>query len=292
MKLMNRISIIVSIVALGLLAGNIGMFLDIKDAIETGAAIREWMGAAVAAFLIAIGLAHIFGLLDLAAQFRHFKRDSLVRAAVFVLGFLSLFLLAVDVTMLSDIGHEYRSGFDVSGEWRIVFTGHVFHALFLVLLLIQCAVSNRALAKNANPAAAVKDEALFLTINQIGVISAVLGFVCLFLLTGSGMPPQYRNGLFFLLCIVFLVPYAVAAAYWFFTKRTVKPGDWYDEKQYADISRGALATLLLTVLITIVFYSLLALGIINVDAQLWFPLYLLFTLLFFSGSTLYLNKRA
>lgn len=291
MKRMNRISIIMSILVLGLLAGNLLMLSDIKTAIEAGAAIREWIGGVVAAFLVVIGLFHIFGLLNLAAQFHHFKNDDLLRAAVFVMGFISLFLLAVDVTMLSDIGHEYRVGFDSSGEWQIVFTGHTIHALFAVLLLIQCAASNRALAEKTNTIVAVKDEALFLTVNEIGIISAILGFVCLFLLIWSEVPQSYLNSLLFLFCIVFLIPYGLAAAYWFFTKRKERPADWYDEKQFADISRGALTTLLLTVFITIIFYFFISLKVVVINTQLWFPLYLLLTLLLFSGSTLYLNKR-
>ncbi len=292
MKMINRISIIMSLASLGLLAGNIFMLSDIKSAIESGAAIQERMGATVAAFLIIIGLAHIVGLFTLVAQFHHFKEDNLVRAIAFVVGFLSLFLLAADVMMLSDIGHEYKVGFDTSGEWQIVFAGHAVHILFTVLLLIQCAASNAALAKNTGTIIAKKDEALFLTVNQIGIISAVLGFVCLFLLTWSGVSQSYLNGLFFMICIIFLIPYGLAAAYWFFTKRKEKPIDWYDEKQFSDISRGALATLLLTVFITIVFYSFLSLKIVVINTQLWFPLYLLLTLLLFSGSTLYLSKRA
>lgn len=292
MKRINRISIIMSILVLGLLAGNILMLSDIKTAIESGTAIQEWMGQAVAAFLIVIGLVHIFGVLNLAAQFHHFKNDNLLRAAAFVMGFLSLFVLAVDVTMLSDIGHEYRAGFDSSGEWQIVFAGHAVHALFTVLLLIQCTASNRALAENTNTIVVVKDEALFLTVNQIGIISAILGFVCSFLLIWSDVPHLYLNGLLFMFCIVFLIPYGLAAAYWFFTKRKEKPADWYDEKQFADISRGALATLLLTVFITIIFYFFISLKIVVINTQLWFPLYLLLTLLLFSGSTLYLSKKA
>ncbi len=292
MKRMNRISIILGIVMLGLLTGNILMLVDIKTAIETGTAIREWMGAAVAIFLIITGLAHIVGLLNLFMQLRHFKKDNFMRTVVFVIGFLSLFLLTVDVMMLSDIGHEYKAGFDSTGEWQIVFAGHAVHMLFSVLLLLQCAASNIAFVKEGNTFVALKDEALFLTVNQIGVISAVLGFVCVFLLSFSTIPQIYLNGVLFILCIVFLIPYGLAAAYWFFTKRREKPADWYDEKQFSDISRGALATLILTVLITIILYFLLSFEIVLINTQLWLPLYLLLTLLLFSGSTLYLNKRA
>lgn len=204
MKLKNRLSTIMSIVMLGLIAGNILMLSNMKSIIEAGYTVRDSMSMAVAVALIVIGLFHLLGLLSLIGQFRYFKNDDLIRAAAFVIGFLSLFLLAVDVMMLSDIGNEYMAGHDISGEWRMVFAGHVVHALFAVLLLIQSVTANKLLITNSKTTAVVKDEALFLTVNQIGIISSVLGFVCLFLPGMLGVPLAYQNGLLFLLCIVFL----------------------------------------------------------------------------------------
>jgi hypothetical protein len=55
MKGMNRVSLAAGMVMLGLIAADILMLADMKAAIQAGAAMREWMGAAVAVFLVAIG---------------------------------------------------------------------------------------------------------------------------------------------------------------------------------------------------------------------------------------------
>lgn len=292
MKLINRISIVIGIFMLCLIVGNILMLSAMKTALENGSDVQDWMSLAVAASLIVVGVAHLFAILNLFKQFWHFRNDSFMRAATVVIGFFSLFLLAVEVMMLSDIGHEYMVGHDISGEWKMVFAGHAIHVLFVVLILIQCAATGRMLSMHTKTTVAMKDEALFLTVNQIGIISAILGFICLFLPGWFGVPKIYLNSLLFLLCVVLLIPYGLAAGCWFFSKRKEKPEDWYDEKQFSDISRGALFTLLLNVFITIIFYFLLYLRIIDINIQFWLSEYLFLTLLFFSSSSLYMSKRA
>jgi len=236
-------------------------------------------------------LFHLLGIISLIWQFRYFRNDSFLRAAAFVIGFLSLFLLAVDVMMLRDIGNEYMAGHDLSGEWQMVFAGQVVHTLFAMLLLILSVVANRLLSKKSITTTAVKDEALFLTVNKIGIISSILGFVCLFLPGWIGVPQAHLNGLLFLLCIVFLIPYGLATAYWFFTKRRERPAEWYDEKQFTDVTRSAFITLVITIFATIIFYFFLSIKIIDIHTTFCLPAYLFLTLLLFSASTLYLNKK-
>jgi cobalamin biosynthesis protein CobD/CbiB len=84
----------------------------------------------------------------------------------------------------------------------------------------------------------------------------------------------------------------LAAIYWILSKRREKPKDWYDEKQFADVSRGALMTLVITVLSTLVFYFLISCDILCADMLIWFPSYLFLTLFVFSICTLFLSKKA
>ena len=291
MKKLNRWLLIMGIVMLCLIGGNIILLSEMKAAIATDSAMRAGAAEAVAAFLIVLGLSHLVGIVNLVLQFRYFKNESILRAITFVIGIFSLFFLVVDVVMLSDIGKEYLFNFDVSGEWRIVFIGHIIHGLFAVLLLIQYTLQGRRFLKNLRTEAALKDESVFLAVQQVGVVSAVLGFLCLFLLTKLGVPQAYLSGLRFLSCIVILTPYGFAAAYWFFTKRKEKPSDWYDEKQFSDLSRGAFTALIVTVLLTIILYFLVSCKIMGIDMTLWFPCYLFLTLLIFSGSILCRSRR-
>lgn len=291
MKKINNFSIIISIIILIVILGNILMLLNIKATIGFGYAIKEWMGVAVAAFLIIIALFHLSGLINLVMQFRHFRNESFMRTATFVIGIFSMLFLIVDVIMINDISHEYMFVYNISEEWNIIFIGHVVHVLFAVSLLFQSIAENRVLSKNLKTMVTLKDESLFLMVHQIGIISAILGLLSIFLLSKSSISQGYFNDLLFVICIVCLIPYGLAATYWLFTKRKDKLMDWYDEKQFVDISRGALITLVLSVLITIVFYFLLSCKIIDTYMVIWFPSYIFLTLLFFSGSTLFLSKR-
>ncbi len=291
MKRLNRYSLIAGIMMLCLVLGNFILLSEMKGAIETGTAMRPWAAETVACFLIVLGLFHLWGITGLILQFRYLKSASILRAIAFVIGILSLFFLAVDVAMLGDIGKEYPLHFDVSGEWRIVFIGHSVHGLFAALLGVQSALGLTKFSKNKKTEAAMKDEVVFLTVQQVGVISALLGLACLLVLTRAGIPQIYLGGLLFLSCIVVLIPYGLAATFWFFTKRKEKPADWYDEKQFSDLSLGALIALIVTVLLTIIFYALASFKVMEVTMALWFPFYLLLTLLIFSGSILRRNSR-
>ena len=88
-----------------------------------------------------------------------------------------------------------------------------------------------------------------------------------------------------------LLPYALIVFYWLGMKRKVRPSDWYDEKQFRDISKAGLLTLLMSLPVIGVLY------VMNIVAQdspasvLWFPFYVHFVLVFFSGSVLYLRGR-
>ncbi|MCR4403489.1 MAG: hypothetical protein NUW12_12095 [Firmicutes bacterium] len=145
MEKMNRLTMMASVIMLGLIAVNTLILSSIKSAIEkTGSAGPEWMGAAVAALLVGISLAHLLGLTNLALQSKYGKGGSILRGTALVMGVLSLFLLAVDVVMLNDIGHEYMLSHDIAGEWRFVFTGHFVHGMFGVLMLVQCMTAGRS----------------------------------------------------------------------------------------------------------------------------------------------------
>lgn len=289
MKKFNRFIMIMSVILLTALVCNIVMILDMKAAIKTSQSIQEWLGMAVAGIIIAAGLFHLIGLINLFVQMKKANNDRMIRAAAFVTGIFSLFLLTVDVIMMRDIGNEYAAGHNISGEWNIIFAGHGIHILFALLMLTNCISVNKRM--NGRPISALKDEVFFLTVHQIGMISAIYGFICLILVSCFGIPEQFQDGLLFMFCIVILIPYAISVIYWFLTKRKQKIVDWYDEKQFADICRGALGTLVLTTLATIVFYILVSCGSIAIKTTAWFPSMIFITLLVFSCSSLYLSKK-
>ena len=290
MKKINYLTMAVSVLMLCLIAANILMLLNIKLVIKNGDAIKDWMGVAIAAFIIIIALSHLLGLTNLFLQFKHFRNERFLRTVTFVIGFFSIFLLAVNVVMLHEIGNEYMHNHNITSEWNLVFIGHIAQGLFAILLLAQCIYNNKELASTKSTDA-LKDESLFLTVHQVGIVTAVFGFLLIFILSISSIPHQYFDGLLFMLCIIALIPYVLADSYWLFTMRKTKFKDWFDEKQLADISRGALSTLAISVVGSLGFYFLYSCKIV-INVSVYFPLYLFQSLLFFSGITFYLSKKS
>jgi hypothetical protein len=86
---------------------------------------------------------------------------------------------------------------------------------------------------------------------------------------------------------LFLVPYGVTVLFWLALKKREAVSDWYDEKQWKDVSLAALTTLALSL-------PALTLFLLVRDAVgvYWYPYYLFVVLTLFSGSTLFFYKRA
>ena len=237
-----------------------------------------------------MGLYFLAGLAALVLQFCVLKRDNLLRSAGFVLGIFSLFLLAVDAVMLREIGNESLAGYDSQGEWTIVFFNHGLHILTILVIFLQCLFIRRQISAEKSVSPALKDEALFLSVNQIGIFAPVLGLLFINFLNLFNIPLVYQKGLFLFVSLIVLLPYGMAALYWLFSKRRERPADWYDEKQFLDVSRAGLLTLVVSLLCLTGFYLLAFWGVLTIDVLVWFPVYLFLTLLVFSGSTLYLSK--
>jgi hypothetical protein len=244
----------------------------------------EWMGALVAVFIIAMVMVALFNLVNLFSQFRYFQDENLLRSATFVLGFFALFLLIVDVVMLQDIGQELKVGYESSGEWNIVFFSHILLGIFALLMIYQSSLVRKRLKLEPEIPLIEKDEAVFLTVHQVGIFAALLGFFCMIALKMMEVPDTTLDGLFILSSIVAMFPYGLAVLYWLFIKRKEKLTEWYDEKQFLDLSRAALITLVLSVLLMTGIFLLMVFHVIDESLKLWFPIYLCSTLLIFSVS--------
>jgi hypothetical protein len=92
---------------------------------------------------------------------------------------------------------------------------------------------------------------------------------------------------------VLLLPYAMIVAYWILLKIREKITEWYDEKQFQDVTKASFISLIVSMFILAVFFLIQNLytrfALMNV---IWFPLYFFITMLVFSSIVLYLNKKA
>ena len=86
--------------------------------------------------------------------------------------------------------------------------------------------------------------------------------------------------------VLFLLPYALTASVWVAERKKERIGEWYDEKQWRDLTLAALATLVLSVpaLAVLLFFPDLA----GVSGSLS---YLFIVLFLFSGSALFFGER-
>ncbi|MBN1537353.1 MAG: hypothetical protein JW908_11520 [Anaerolineales bacterium] len=290
MKKINQFAIVISIIMFCLISGNVIVLLDIKSGLNILSEPPEWVSLIVAAILILVAIGHLLNLSNILIQFRKLKEENFIRSIAFALGIFSLFLLAVDVVMLKDIGNEYMLH-NAAEEWKILFANHGIHVVYSLISTVHCLIANkRIMAMNSIPNALV-DESTFLTVHQVGIFSSICGFLSILSLIGLGVAKTYLTGLLFTVGIVLSLPYGMAVLYWLYLKRKEKPADWYDEKQFLDISRGALVTLIISVMMTIGLFLLFFLNLIDFNLILLFPIYLFVMEFWFSGSALYFSKR-
>jgi len=247
--------------------------------------------------LLGIGLLiflafHISAFLAILYQFRFFRKVDVLRAMTLFVGVISFLLIFSDLAMLQDIFKEYKLGWETKGEWLIVYINHAIHSLFLVMSIILNYSALKYLKSQKISEPIFKDESLFISTQYIGIASGVAGLSVLCLNSVLNLPLEIFTGVSIVLCIIVLAPYCLASFYWFLIKSKEKDGEWYDEKQFTDITKAGFATLVFSLPCLAVLYYLDFQSVENVLSFLWFPFYVFFSLLLFSGSTLYFSTRS
>ena len=223
MKKINNLVFFAGIPALLLAAANVLLLPNFRAALKEGVLIPDWQSLVVAGAILLMGLYFLAGLAALVLQFCVLKRENLLRSAGFVLGIFSLFLLAVDAVMLREIGNESLAGYDSQGEWTIVFFNHGLHILTILVIFLQCLLTRREISAGKSVSPALKDEALFLSVNQIGIFTPLLGLLYINFLNLFKVPAVYLKGLFLFVSLIVLLPYGMAALYWLVSKRRERP---------------------------------------------------------------------
>jgi hypothetical protein len=160
MKKLNQITLFINMLMFCIITGNFILLLLIKSDLNSLIRRRDWMSLLVASLLMLATLCHLFSLSNLVLQFRKLKVESFLRAIAFALGVFSLFLVAVDVVMLTDIGKEYMLH-NVTGEWNILFSNHGIHALFALVSIIQYVDDSKRISTMTSMPEALVDEATF-----------------------------------------------------------------------------------------------------------------------------------
>lgn len=237
---------------------------------------------------------HLSAMLTLILQLNFFKRDNLLRAFLFFTGITSLLMLFGDFALLSDISKEYVFG--LPSEFIVLFFSQALHFIFYVLMIVLLLMTRRSVTEGGEEIV-LKDDSIFINAQYIGILSGASGLilVSVFALVYSILYPlplwAAKAGII-MTSLISIIPYILIVFYWLIIKFREKVGGVYDEKQYQDIAKASLFTLIVSVIImTAIFLVQYFVSAFDFITFTWFPFYIFLVLLLFSSSTLYFSKR-
>jgi len=247
-KLWGTVTLVGGFICLSWVVFDIFVFGHLKARLHLPAewgSLQQTLGGLLWIGYLVFFLFHIPALLTLIFRLQLFKSFDFLQSSAFFLGLLSLFSLVGDYGLLNDIGKETRLTGLPQSEWDVLTVVLAVHALFFLLMIILIFQAFRRLKRESAAETVAKDEILFLTAQWMGVICGGGGLLVNFSFYARQIPS--RQYVFLLpFCLLLLLPYGLAALAWLVRQRTTKPRDWYDEKQWGDMTRAALATLLLS----------------------------------------------
>jgi hypothetical protein len=269
------IALIFNLVFLSLLYPLITGFQELAPTWET-------LGIVAALNIIVIALFHLSSVLTLLIHLILQKQTSTLKIAAISLGVISGVMILGDIALLSDISKEYLMGWQTRGEWIILFISYGLHVLYIALGMYFLFTN---LEKEQPPVEqTVKDEVLFLSLLSTGWICGCLGLLAVIAALFTTIPSWIMVQAIPTFGSIILSPYCLILGIWLFRSKLERLSSWLDEKQYQDIARASLWTLLITFPLVIVFYGLqFHQGFEGNWNYLWFPAYLFTTLLIFSS---------
>ena len=235
---------------------------------------------------------HLLAAGTLVIQMRFIRRIQALSLLAVVTGVFSFLGIFSDWAVFGDIGKEYKMGWDTAGEWTILYVILGIHAIFMVLLTAVCGGVLRQLRKMTQEKTLEgKDEIVFVAAQYVGIICGSIGLAVVFL--GLFVSKNVTVTVYHSVSatVMILVPYGLIVSYWLIInmKHTIR--NWYDEKQWRDVTRAGFATLLLLIPAMIFFFIAVSLRNQHFSTQvLWFP-FVLFTILFLFSLLTLINYR-
>ncbi|MCL4386193.1 MAG: hypothetical protein M1326_07760 [Cyanobacteria bacterium] len=236
---------------------------------------------------------HISSVIAIIFEIRAYQCDSLLRSFIFFLSVISTIMLFGDWALIGDITKEYKAGLieGIFSEYIILYFSQALHIIFYIFTIILLAVMGKKPQDKNATQEVLKDEAVFINVQYIGIFTSILGLAIL--VSMSLFTPLWaiKKGII-TLCIVLVLPYAAIVVYWLILKIRERITEWYDEKQFEDVTKASFISFLVSIVILAVFFLIqnLVKGF-DLMHVIWFPLYFFVALLVFSATILYLNKK-
>jgi hypothetical protein len=231
---------------------------------------------------IFILLFHFYAIVSILRHFHCFEEVRILKIIVLILSVISLFAIGGQKVLIDEIAREYRFGLDLS-ELTILNIAYLINMAFTTLMFVLILTTFKLIDVDTIEKKYI-DERIFTIAQCMGILSGIMGLWLTFTLIRKNI---LMNTLWMYLpfYILFLIPYMLAVIYWLSCKSKKNITEWYDEKQFQDILKSSLTTLLLSVpgLAMLLFFTI-------PDSLYWLLYYLFFILLIFSSSTLYYFK--
>ena len=297
MKISNNTTLILCLISIaGLLFSNT-FYILLRNMIIRMGDVESFLNnfsIPMAIVYIIFGFFHLSAIFTLILELNFFKRDNFLRAFLFFTGIVSLLMLFGDFALMSDISKEYVFG--IPNEFNILFFSQILHLVFYILMIILL-ISSKKSVKKKGKEIVLKDDSIFINAQYIGILSGISGLVLVtifstFYLRFYDLPVWAIKAGVIMSSLVAVVPYILIVFYWLIIKLRERISEWYDEKQYLDITRSSLVVLLMSIVfLLVVFIVQYIFGDFELLNFIWFPLYFFFMLLLFSSTILFFNKR-
>ena len=256
--------------------------MDIAEALNIDRAKFEFKDYLMGFGHLFILIFHIYAFTFILIHFRHFKELRLLKSILLVLGIISLFAMGVEKVMVDEIAKEYTYGRSL-GEFYILNFAYSINTFFTILLFLFLLRSYKLVLSNNSSNDRI-DENIFTIAQYLGIISGIMGLFLTFSLIKKDIIDE-QLWIYIPFYILFLIPYILAVIYWLSQKIRFKVEEWYDEKQWQDVFKSSLATLILSIPGLAIFL------LISTSSLYFFFLYYLFLILvLFSTGTLYFFK--
>jgi hypothetical protein len=298
LKISNNTTLVLCVISIaGLIFTNV-FFIMLRNMIIEMGDVESFMdkfSVPVALVYIIFTLFHLSALLTLILQLNFFKRDNFLRSFLFFTGITSLMMLFGDSALSSDISKEYVFG--LPDEFYILFLSQALHFVFYVLMIVLLVSTGKSVGKEKEEIV-LKDDSIFINAQYIGILSGASGLILVSVFsfmysTLYPLPLWAAKAGIIITSLIAVIPYVLIVFYWFIIKLKERTGEWYDEKQYQDITKASLVTLIASIIVmTAVFLIQYYVSEFDFITLTWFPFYIFLVLLLFSSSTLYFSKRA
>jgi len=254
---------------------------------------KEQIYAAISVILIFIF--HLSAISAIILSLKVVSRESIFLSFKFFISIISLIMIFGDFALISDIVKEYNAGLPgIASEFVILYFSQFLHLLFYCLIIIFIILSKKAkkIPGQTDAELPLKDEAIFINTQYVGIFVSIFGLAILISLSVSSPLWAIKKGIV-AVCALLIIPYAAIAIYWLIIKLRERVTEWYDEKQFQDVTKAGFISFLSSIAILVIFFVLqnvlkkfLLLNVI------WFPLYFFIALLIFSWTLLYFSKKA